>query len=296
MKSYYLRQLQQQKGKIVWLASYPKSGNTWFRALLNALLREDVNINNMKTDGIFSNRTLFDQITDIDGRMLTEAEIKKMLSTVFSYHINFSPRLEFMKVHDAYSFDLNNKAIFPTEISHKVIYLVRNPLDVVASFANHIAGSIDDSINLMNNNDCYLAKQAFGININNQFPQYMGSWSNHVKSWTNQKKIPFEIIRYEDMKRAPVKTFSRAIKSIGINAKRKDIINAVELTKFDKLQKMEKKIGFKEKSAASKIFFRSGQTNGWKNELSTEQAKRIIKKHKSVMTKLGYTNPNLQKV
>lgn len=291
MKNFYKKQLEDKKGKIVWMASYPKSGNTWFRALLSALFHGDLNINRMNTDGIFSSRYLFNKIADFDGRLFDEEEIREQQATIFSHHIQFSQRLEFTKVHDAYVLDRNNQAIFPKEISHKVIYLVRNPLDVVASFANHMNTDIDKSIKTMNYEKAYLASQKNGLNINNQFPQLMYSWSGHVNSWIKQKKIPVEIVRYEDMKNAPHKTFTRAIKSLGIKAKRKDISNAIEVSQFDKMQKMEKKEGFREKNAASKSFFRKGKSGGWINELSNEQAYQIVKKHKRTMAKLGYEIP-----
>ncbi len=293
MKNFYKSQLEQQKGKIVWMASYPKSGNTWFRALLSALFYGDVDINKMKTDGIFSSRYLFDSIADFDGRLFDEEEIREQQASIYSHHVKFSQRLEFTKVHDAYILDRNNKPIFPKDISHKVIYLVRNPLDVVASFANHMNTDIDRSIKTMNSDMAYLAAQKNGLNINNQFPQLMYSWSGHVNSWINQKNIPVEIVRYEDMKRAPHKTFSRVIKSLGIKTKRTDISNAIDKTQFDKMQKMEKKKGFKEKNAASKAFFRKGKSGGWIDELNKEQALQIINKHRKTMTKLNYKIPKL---
>jgi len=294
MRKFYKSQLEEKKGKIVWMASYPKSGNTWFRALLSGLFYGALDINKMNTDGIFSNRFLFDGIADFDGRLFDEEEVKEQQGVIFSHHIKFSKRLEFTKVHDAYSINRIGQAIFPKDISHKVIYLVRNPLDVVASFSNHLNQPIDRTIQHMNNESGYLARQPNGLNINNQFPQLMYSWSGHVNSWINQKNIPVEIVRYEDLKKAPHKTFSRVVASIGIKAKRKDISNAIDISKFDKLQKMEKNKGFREKNAESKIFFRKGKSGAWKNELTSEQAKSIIKKHKKTMVKLGYAIPKLK--
>ena len=83
--SSFKDQLADRKGRIIWLASYPKSGNTWFRCFLSALIDQEVNINKLKTDGIFSSRRLFDLTFDIDGRLLDEAEIKNRMPRVIRY-------------------------------------------------------------------------------------------------------------------------------------------------------------------------------------------------------------------
>src|SRR5258706_1512744 len=91
--------------KIIWLASYPKSGNTWFRAFLTALLGNgDLNINQMKTDGIFSSRGIFDDATDMDSTYLLDSEVKLLLPEVFTHVISqYEKDRLFVKIHDAYT-------------------------------------------------------------------------------------------------------------------------------------------------------------------------------------------------
>ena len=281
-------QLKENKGKIVWLASYPKSGNTWFRCLLSGLIKGRVDINKINTDGIFSNRNLFDAVCDIDGRLLDEEESKLRMPEVFRAHIKQSSKLEFTKVHDAYSYDKFGQPIFPSDVTHKVVYLVRNPLDVVGSFANHNATTIDVTIEIMNNKNGYLVRQANGLNNMNQLPQLMYDWSGHVNSWTQQKNIDVEIVRYEDMKKAPVRTFSRVIKSLGLKVNQKRISQAVQIAKFDNLKKMEEKKGFREKNPKSPSFFRKGKSGSWKTELTKQQIQEIKRAHQIVMKRLDY--------
>ena len=290
------KQLADLKGKVVWMASYPKSGNTWFRCFLSALFTGKVEINKINTDGIFSNRNLFDKVTDIDGRLFDEEETKLTVADVYKFHLSHSPKLEFTKVHDAYSLDREGNPIFPTDGSHHVIYLVRNPLDVVASFANHSSTTNDKSIKMMNDENGYLVRQKNGHNNMNQLPQLMYDWSGHVKSWIDQKEIPVTIMRYEDTKKDPVGNFHRVMTNIGIKVSKKKVKEAVELAKFERLREMEDDKGFREKAPTVKNFFRSGKAGGFRNELTLNQIESILSAHHAVMEELGYDIPVIEYV
>lgn len=289
-------QIASKRGKIVWMSSFPKSGNTWFRCFLSALFEGKIDINKIQTDGIFSSRPVLDQILDIDGRLLDEAEVKTRMATIYDHHAGFSESLMWVKVHDAYVLDQRKKPIFPKSVTHKVIYLVRNPLDVVASYANHNACTIDHAIKMMCLKMGYLAKQPNGLNINNQLPQLMFSWAGHVNSWLDQKELDVILVRYEDMKKDGLKTFSRALKKMGFKISEKLVQEAIDMAAFDKLKKAEAKDGFKEKNAKSSTFFRKGKSGGWVNELTREQAQTIIDNFGETMKRLKYKIPNLDEV
>lgn len=286
---YLQQQLKDKKGKIVWLASYPKSGNTWFRCFISALFTGEVDLAKLKTDGIFSNRQLFDRISNIDSRLLTDREVRSMIPEIYIDHAKTLSQLAFVKVHDAYILNDLKKPIFPKEISHKVVYLVRNPLDVVGSFAHHNASSIPQTINLMNNPQGYLAGPVEGLNINLQFRQLMLDWSGHVKSWTEQKEIEVILVRYEDMLNDTFATFRRIVDALEIEASDKEVQQAIDLTSFSKLKAQEEDKGFKEKNIKAENFFRSGKTNQYETELTVQQINRIKKRHLDVMSQLNYT-------
>lgn len=285
---YLQKQLQQKKNKIVWLASYPKSGNTWFRCFLSALFTGKVDLAKLETDGIASSRVLFDHIVGIDSRLLVEEEVHCMLPEVLRQKSKLAPKLQFIKVHDAYILNAMNEPIFPTDITHKVIYLVRNPLDIVGSLANHNATSIERTIHLMNNPKGYLGGFIDGLNNNIQFQQLMLSWSGHVKSWTEQEELDVIVIKYEELKHNTINTFTDIIKALEIEASDEQIKAAIDLTAFEKLQEKEKQTGFKEKNIRSKSFFRSGKTGMFKNELTSDQIRTIKEHHHEVMHRLGY--------
>jgi len=288
------KQLEEKKGKVVWMASYPKSGNTWFRCFLKALIDGKIDINKINTDGIFSSRQLFDNITDIDGRLLDEEEVKLQIADVYRFHMKQSLKLEFTKVHDAYSYDRNNHPVFPTDVSLHAVYLVRNPLDIVASLANHNASTKDKAIKQMNDKDGYLVRQKNGMNNMNQLPQFMSDWSGHVKSWLDQKEIPLTILKYEDTKKDPVACFHQVLKNIGLKVSKAKIKAAVAMAEFDRLRKMEDEKGFREKAPKVKNFFRSGKSGGFRNELTINQVESILENHHDTMSMLGYTFPEIK--
>jgi hypothetical protein len=277
--------------KIVWLASYPKSGNTWFRAFLTALLGDgDLNINEMKTDGIFSSRAIFDNCTDMDSTELYDSEVKNLLPDVFRHQAELYRKDKlFVKIHDAYTLNTNKEAIVPAEPTLCALYFIRNPLDVVGSFANHNDSTLDEAIELMNNKKGSLAKQPRNRNVNNQFKQLMLSWSGHVESWTNDLPFPVLVIRYEDMLADTFNTFTKVVEFMSISVTAEQIEKAIEGSKFEKLQQMESKDGFAEKNRKSERFFRKGIAGNWVNELNTEQVKSIIDNHATIMERYNYT-------
>jgi hypothetical protein len=276
--------------KIVWLASYPKSGNTWFRAFLTALLGDgDLNINEMKTDGIFSSRAIFDNCTDMDSTDLYDSEVKNLLPDVFRHQAELYKKDKlFVKIHDAYALNNNGEPIVPAEPTLCALYFIRNPLDVVGSFANHNGSTLDEAIALMNSKKGSLAKQSQNRNVNNQFKQLMFSWSGHVESWTRDLPFPVLVIRYEDMLADTLNTFTKAVKFMNINVTAQQIEHAIEGSKFEKLQQMESKDGFAEKNKRSEKFFRKGQAGNWINELTHVQVKSIIDNHAMVMERYNY--------
>jgi hypothetical protein len=277
--------------KIVWLASYPKSGNTWFRAFLTALLGDgDLNINEMKTDGIFSSRGLFESCTDLDSTYLRDEEVKLLQPDVFcQLAAEYEKEHLFIKIHDAYTRNVLDQPIVPEAPTLCALYFIRNPLDVAGSLANHNGSTIDEAIHLMNKPNGCLSQQRGNLNVNNQFRQLMLDWGGHVDSWTTQSAFPIQVIRYEDMLTDTLATFSSAVDFMGINITKDKIIKAIEQTSFDKLKSQELAEGFKEKSKKTKSFFRSGTMGNWEKELTPKQAESIITHHQAVMNKYNYS-------
>jgi len=126
----------------------------------------------------------------------------------------------------------------------------------------------------------------------NQLRQLLGTWSEHVISWTTQKLIKVHVVRYEDMKQNTFDTFKKAVQFIGIEKSDKQIKTAIEKSDFKILAQQEQEKGFKEKMIKSKSFFRKGEIGDWRNYLDEKMKNEIIKNHKKMMQYYGYLNNN----
>lgn len=276
-------------GKIVWLASYPKSGNTWFRAFLTNLLSEQndpADINRLQGGPIFSSRPVFDLNTYLQSSDLLEDEIKYLRPRIYQHISDNAEKTLFIKAHDAYTYQEDGSPLYPTSATRGVIYLIRNPLDIVPSYANHANCSIEAVISRLN--DSQYAYCSRSQNLANQLQQKLGRWSEHVQSWLNVTQIPVHFIRYEDMKADPLPTFRTAIRFAGLNHSDNEIEQALEACRFEKLQQQENTSGFREKSMKVKNFFRRGQVGSWQESLSNEQANQITRDHQDIMRKFHY--------
>jgi aryl sulfotransferase len=275
---------------IIWLASYPKSGNTWFRIFLSNLLddKEDpTDINNISsTHGIASARNIFDEITGIEASDLSHDEVDVLRPGLYNTISDEAQRTLFIKVHDAYTFLPDKSPLFPPSATKGIIYIIRNPLDVAVSNSNHNSCTVQQSIDLMgveNNGLCAKNKR-----LKDQLRQKIGTWSDHVTSWTNAPEQKIHIIRYEDMKLSPLKTFTAAVEFAGLDFDRKAVEAAIEKSSFEEMQKQEKEKGFKERPIGAPSFFRKGEAGSWREHLTAEQAKQIIQDHSRVMQAHGY--------
>ena len=214
---------------IIWLASYPKSGNTWFRVFLSNLLNKTelpVNINELMETAIASNRRLFDEYSGLNSSDLSHEEIDALRPDVYRLQSAETNQLIYKKVHDKFYYVRENQALFPPEISKGAIYFIRNPLDVLVSFAFHNAIDVEKMLEGFNNSSYALcAKQG---KLHNQLRQLLGSWSEHVKSWTEQKELSVHLIRYEDMVKTPEETFTKAVRYIGLKHSKKEITEAIK--------------------------------------------------------------------
>ncbi|MBN1413645.1 MAG: sulfotransferase domain-containing protein [Bacteroidales bacterium] len=279
--------------KIVWLASYPKSGNTWFRAFLTALLNPDdqaIDINNMLPSTIASSRQLFDELAGVPSADLTPEEINCLRPLVYRQYALESDETIYQKVHDAFILLPSGEPLFPADITKAVIYFIRNPLDIAVSFSHHLSISIHKTIAIMNN-PTYAFCQRID-KLHNQLRQHLSTWSGHVKSWVDDSGLPLLVIRYEDMHKNPVDTFYQAVSFIGLSNCRNEIETALNKTSFAQLKKQEYEKGFSEKNPNSINFFRKGIVSDWINVLTREQVKQVIDAHGNMMKRFEYDIKN----
>ena len=270
---------------IIWLASYPKSGNTWFRAIIAYLYRKGTfDINQLDISPIYSSRIFIEKETGIDTTELTSEEADELRISLFDKPYGTFPT--FFKIHDALTFFPDDRPIIPLDKTFATVYFIRNPLDVAVSFAFHSAKTFEKTIENMNNSKFTIA--ASSKKYNNQLRQLLLSWSEHVKSWTEQSVIPVHTVRYEDMKTDTLQTFKKAIDFIGLEKTELQIKQAIEKSDFAILSQQEKECGFKEKMIKSKSFFRKGEIGDWRNYLDEKMKNEIIKNHNTIMKQFGY--------
>lgn len=276
---------------IVWLASYPKSGNTWARIFLNNYIVDGAvpaDINKLEEGMHAGTRELFDRLTGVESSDLTAAEIDRVRPWMYQQWVTETDETLFVKVHDAWRHNVDGEPIFPAAITRTAVYIIRNPLDIVASFANHYALTLDETIIAMANSFYALANSTH--KLSRQLPQFVGSWHDHVTSWTETATLPVHLMRYEDMCLNPTETFGKLIQVMGLPLEPKRLAKAIRFSSFDQMKQQETAVGFTERGAGIDSFFRQGKFGGWQSELTTAQIETVCHNHGETMQKVGYLN------
>jgi len=283
---------------IVWLASYPKSGNTWFRTFLtNFLLNGDkpADINHLEGGPIASARPPFDEAVGYDSGEMTFDEIDHLRPEVYLHQAHHAKETQYCKIHDAYTFLPDGRSLIPAAATACALYFIRNPLDVAVSFAYHGAHNrFGRMVNRMGNNENSFCGTDATETM--QLRQKLLSWSNHAKSWIDAPGIRVLPIRYEDMKLHPQKTFGAAIRFAGLPDDSARIAKAIRFSDFKEVQIQEQKTGFGERSPGAKSFFRKGEAGAWRESLKPKHAAKIIRDHHEMMHRFGYLDDNNEPV
>lgn len=276
--------------RITWLASYPKSGNTWLRVFLTNLERgegEPASINALDFVSGSGTRIHFDEAVGYKAADLTHDEIDRLRPDVYVYESRVRDSAFYCKVHDAFSRLPDGRALFPPEVTSGAIYLIRNPLDVCVSFAHHLSEpDLDAVIASMADPGFAFCEVTRGQVW--QLRQRLSSWSGHVLSWVDASEVPVHVMRYEDMTRLPEKTFTAAAAFLGLPHGRERVVDALRKSAFEELQRQEREQGFGERPPSAPSFFREGRVGSWRETLQADQAARIIRDHRDVMRRFGY--------
>jgi len=285
--------------RTIWLASYPKSGNTWMRILLaNLMARGSGGADINRLPGGFADaRAPFDRVTLIDSGLLRFDEIDALRPRVYAalaagdtdfgedgVSDEASPR--FVKVHDAYHLAPGGEPLLAGRRgADGALVVVRDPRDVAPSLAHHAGLDIDSAIGFMNDaGGCLCGSPDRGYM---QLRQRLTRWSDHIGSWLGQRDLPVHLLRYEDLQSTPVATLRAALDFAGWRVSNAAIERAVALSAFDRIAAHERDKGFRE-APHHLGFFRRGEAGGWRDELTAAQAARIEQDHGPMMQRLGY--------
>jgi len=270
---------------ILWLASYPKSGNTWLRVFLaNLILNEPapVPFDRLASVGPGEAQELwFRPFTDRPVSELSRLEIAKLRGRAQIRAAGITKNIVPLKTHNYLGEDCGQPLI-AREVTRAAIYILRDPRDVALSSAEFFGVPLGQTIETMSD------KNALGLPAKGMVYEAMSSWSIHVKSWTQRRIGKLIVVRYEDLLADPYGQFGKIARKLGITTEEARIRRAVEHASFKTLQRMERETGFTERTDASERFFRSGRSGAWKDALTPEQAKRIERDHREQMKRFGY--------
>ena len=277
---------------IIWLASYPKSGNTWLRMFLKSYFQKPGTkfaLNQEVLDNFRSHSFPdLEILKHLKINFKKFEEIAKNWETMQDY-INLNNKTNFLKTHNSMC------TVGPHKFtSHKNtkggIYLIRDPRDVLISYSNHLGKSYEDTFRIMSSSDSNESPP-----LSNEDDSYektlLGSWADHYNSWRSYKSSKILIIKYEDMVLQSYDTFKKIINYLNeidnTEVNEEKLNRALKQTEFKELQNMEKKYGFSEK-LKGELFFRKGKTGNWKEELPKNLINKIEKIFYREMAELDY--------
>ena len=278
---------------IIWIASYPKSGNTWVRSIISSLIYTE--------DGIFDSPS-FKKIGQYPQRRFLEYftqdydnihEIKKHWITS-QERINLDGKIKFFKTHHI-NCKVDNYPFTNKECTRATIYIVRDPRNLVDSISNHFSKSIEESKKFLLTSMVLSPEKELQLRGGNVIT-YLGSWKEHYKFWTTNNENLL-ILKYEDLVKNihqeidKIVAFLKNFIDFDISDTKKE--NIVKSTSFKALKKIEENGKFTEnafvKGTNEKVkFFNKGPNNNWQNTLPKKIQIELETELKNELTQLGY--------
>ena len=280
---------------IFWIASYPKSGNTWVRALLSSYYYSD--------DGFFNQRLLenIGQFPEKNYFNDFDYDPKNIIDTSKFWikaqeKINQNNKLNFFKTHNILG-SINNNYFTNKTNTAGAIYIVRDPRNVLTSIQNHYELSKDEALKFMLSEKKYIHDYHEKDDFSDF--QFISSWEKNYKSWVNQKIFPVKLIRYEDLSIKTLDIFLEIIDFIQSITQEKNNLNhlkaqnSVKSTNFENMKKMEINNGFLEsvlsKNDPKKIpFFHLGPKNDWKKIFDKDFIEKLNSIFEKNLKELNY--------
>jgi hypothetical protein len=278
---------------MIWLASYPKSGNTWVRVFIHNVLRElhgetegAQDINALHRFAIWEHSMPhYTKVLGKPGNLATPAELAAARPKVQRLISSERPKMGIAKTHLMFGRDHGFQTI-DLSVTRAAIYVARNPLDVAVSYAHHCNRPIDDVIGDM-------ARPGFRTSPEERhISELTGAWGQHVASWMGLGSRPVHVMRYEDMVAAPQRAFGMLCRFLNIRVDQERLQRAIEKSSFSELSRQEAENGFAERPRGAAKFFRSGKVGAWRHHLTREQVEAVVRPQAPMMQRLRYLPPN----
>lgn len=272
---------------INWLASYPKSGNTWVRVFLENYLDEGlepIGINSLPSGSLAYQRELLDEWLGVETAELT-SEVVDRYRPKYYESLGASSSFQLLKTHECFRTNREGESVFSSKSTAGVILLVRDPLDVVVSLAHFMRISLNEAIQMMANRSMTLSPDT--RELYNLIPQLVGSWSDHAESWI-EAGVRLHIVRFEDLLGTPHEHFKAMVTFLKLPIDQGKLERSIAAASFDRLENQETQEGFRELNTGAPKFFRKGQQGGGKKVLSRSQINLIQDNHQKLMRRFGY--------
>jgi hypothetical protein len=275
---------------LVWIASYPRSGNTWVRIFLHHLIRikrgrpAGENEIDLIADTAPSIAGQVEMFARHMGKPVVQASMQDIVFARPKVAAEMAERaggVQAVKTHSVMG-RVFDTPLIPLGVSVGAVYVVRNPLDVAVSLADYMARPIDATIT------------SLGAHLNAStttdllVAEIWGSWSENVRSWTTNTPPVIKVVRYEDLIENPVAGFGAIAEHMRIGASPAEIEEAVHLSSFGVLTKRERASGFVDRPEWIERFFRVGRVGQWRDQLTPAQVERITADHHEQMARFGY--------
>jgi hypothetical protein len=272
--------------QIVWLSSYPKSGNTWVRCFLDAYFLREVNINELLSSIADTAAHWYavgdgSEIQDLPIEIQHLARPMAMLRLVRQYMDTNKQIPLFVKTHTP-NMQVNGIEGITEMLTKSVIHIVRDPRDILPSFSKHMGVDLDTGLEWMQEKYRTLSPNDRSV------ADFIGAWDAHIRSFLNDDCHKVMWIRYEDMLEDPVLSFTRILEHAGVDPDKERVKVAVEIAQLSRMQKQEKENGFNESSPKAKNeFFGKGGSES-RDKLTPKHLHTIEKAFGSTMKRLGY--------
>lgn len=281
---------------IIWIASYPKSGNTWVRSILTSYFfsKEGVfNFDLLKKIPSYPSEPFFRKYPDPFDT--PESTAKYWINEQKNINQLNKKKLVFLKTHNALC-KINGYSFTDTNNTLGAIHIVRDPRNIITSICNHYQIDVEEALEFMKNKSKAI--------IEKKENRYLGfnalfSWKLHQKSWEECNKFPVLTIKYEDLEKntfsilEKIFSFIKKISNSKENFNKAKAKNVVKSCDFERLQRLEKEGGFKEgitkKDSREKIkFFNLGSKNNYKKLLNYKIIEEMNLLFKDELSKYKY--------
>ena len=259
---------------IVWLASYPKSGNTWLRTIIYTALNNELKLNDI---GNFIPNFSFYADLEAQNKIQNFSDVRKFwYVTQLNLSKKANKHILLLKTHNITGkYDVG---FFPSkEFTKSAIYVVRDPRDVAISYSKHFDHDLITSTNVL------MDDKNYNVSPNFTRAEFISSWNLHVESWL-KTSFPVLVLKYEDLIQFPENSIEKILNFLRIETNI-TIPQIIEKTSFRQLSRLENKLGFFESNKKNK-FFRKGEMNQWKKQ--NFNFDKMINKFSTTMKKLNY--------